>query len=194
MHAKFLNSSASSSVSVFSVDSTRANSWDKLTNPCLYFSDWSLRSKISLIIQFTNLANPTAWKLEILKMHKMRHRQNVYPSSMWRALPVLSKFHTVLMMVICASGLLTACGPGTVGTQTRKNKAPMQLRQSLPRDVPETSLAASGQYIARVRRGSEAYKALKLNFNTNIVFKVDEKSDSDERRMTKVLRSLVVAC
>lgn len=61
----------------------------------------------------------------------------------------------------------------------------MQLRQSLPRDVPETSLAASGQYIARVRRGSEAYKALELNFNPDIVFKVDEKSDSDERRMTK---------
>ena len=61
----------------------------------------------------------------------------------------------------------------------------MRFRQRLP-DADETSISASGHYVGRVRIGSEAYRALEKNFNTDIVFKDDEKN-GDGRRMTKVI-------
>lgn len=56
----------------------------------------------------------------------------------------------------------------------------MKFRQRIP-DVEETSMVASGKYIGRVRRNE-----LKENYNTDIVFRNDEKND-DDRRMTKVI-------
>lgn len=79
-----------------------------------------------------------------------------------------------------------ACGPGPNGHIHRGNKSPMKLKQRIP-DADETSISASGRYSGRVRRGSEAYKALERNFNPDIVFKDDERN-GDSRRMTKVFR------
>ena len=77
-----------------------------------------------------------------------------------------------------------ACGPVRNSYNHRRNRVPMRLKQRLP-DADETSISASGHYVGRVRRGSEAYRALETNFNTDIVFKDDEKN-GDGRRMTKV--------
>lgn len=60
----------------------------------------------------------------------------------------------------------------------------MAFKQTIP-NVEETSLAASGKYTGKVVRGSDAYKALVSNFNTDIVFRDDEKT-GDDRRMTPV--------
>lgn len=87
------------------------------------------------------------------------------------------------MMLISTCGLLMACGPGRFGGSRKPNSTPMGLKQSLP-DVEETSIDASGSYRGPMKRGSEEFKALVRNFNTDIVFKDDEKNE-DDRRMTK---------
>ena len=99
--------------------------------------------------------------------------------------PLVAKCHLIVMMLISTCGLLMACGPGRFGGSRKPNTTPMGLKQSLP-DVEETSIDASGSYRGPMKRGSEEFKALVRNFNTDIVFKDDEKNE-DDRRMTKVI-------
>lgn len=75
-----------------------------------------------------------------------------------------------------------ACGPGRVASTARR-ETPMKFKQRIP-DVDEVSLQASGEYVGRVERGSEAYKDLETNYNSDIVFRTD--NNDDNRRMTKV--------
>ena len=79
-----------------------------------------------------------------------------------------------------------ACGPGRVASTTRHD-TPMKFKQRIP-DVDEVSLQASGEYVGRVERGSEAYEELEKNYNPDIVFKKTDSND-DNRRMTKVKSS-----
>lgn len=74
-----------------------------------------------------------------------------------------------------------ACGPGRVASTARR-ETPMKFKQRIP-DVDEVSLQASGEYVGRVERGSEAYKDLETNYNSDIVFRTD--NNDDNRRMTK---------
>lgn len=87
----------------------------------------------------------------------------------------------VLMLAVCE---VLSCGPGTSGSSRRNRNTKMKFKQVIP-DVEETSLAASGKYTGKVIKGSKAYKALVSNFNTNMVFRDDEKT-GDDRRMTPV--------
>ena len=77
-----------------------------------------------------------------------------------------------------------ACGPGRTAIDTRRRSDPLQQKERVP-DVEETSNEASGPYNGVVIRGSDEFKALSENYDTDIVFK-DEKKNGDERRMTKV--------
>lgn len=77
-----------------------------------------------------------------------------------------------------------ACGPGRTAIDTRTRSDPLQQKERVP-DVEETSNEASGPYNGVVIRGSDEFKALSENYDTDIVFK-DEKKNGDERRMTKV--------
>ncbi|XP_068758778.1 sonic hedgehog protein-like [Montipora capricornis] len=112
----------------------------------------------------------------------MPHRQSTQLVRFWSARPCIqSRCNVALLLVISSCGLIMACGPGTTGTGERQN-APMRLKQSIP-NLEETSISASGKYTGKVRRGSEAYEALELNYNPDIVFKDDKHGDT--RRMTK---------
>ena len=114
----------------------------------------------------------------------MPHRQSTQLVRFWSARPYIqSKCNVALLLVISSCGLIMACGPGKTGTGERQN-APMRLKQSIP-NLEETSMSASGKYTGKVRKGSEAYEALELNYNPDIVFKDDK--DGDTRRMTKVI-------
>ena len=93
----------------------------------------------------------------------------------------VSKIYFALVIVSCVCGCLMACGPGPV-PRPRPRKNPMKIKQRIP-DVDEVSIQASGDYVGRVEKGSEAYGDLEKNYNPDIVFK---RTDDDNRRMTKV--------
>ncbi|XP_022784474.1 sonic hedgehog protein-like isoform X1 [Stylophora pistillata] len=96
---------------------------------------------------------------------------------LWSKLPTVPQVYFTLAIISFVCGSLLACGPGPTGTNTR-SRTPMKFRQRIP-DVEETSIQASGEYVGRVKRSE-----LEENFNTDIVFKNDEKNE-DDRRMTK---------
>lgn len=52
-------------------------------------------------------------------------------------------------------------------------------------DVDEVLFQVSGEYVGWVERGSEVYKDLEINYNFNIVFRID--NNDDNWRMIKVL-------
>ncbi|XP_031566613.1 desert hedgehog protein A-like [Actinia tenebrosa] len=75
------------------------------------------------------------------------------------------------------------CGPGTTNkVRPIGRKVGMKQTQRLP-DAEESSAAASGSSEGPVRRGSPKYKALKVEINTDVIFKEDGETN-DNKRMT----------
>ncbi|XP_078660994.1 sonic hedgehog protein-like [Branchiostoma floridae x Branchiostoma belcheri] len=78
-----------------------------------------------------------------------------------------------------------ACGPGTrYGRRRHPRKlTPFVYKQQMPA-VSENTFGASGLFNGRITRDSERFHTLKQNFNTDIIFKDEEKTGAD-RFMTQ---------
>ncbi|KAI8492367.1 hypothetical protein Bbelb_298200 [Branchiostoma belcheri] len=82
-----------------------------------------------------------------------------------------------------------ACGPGTrYGRRRHPRKlTPFVYKQQMPA-VSENTFGASGLFNGRITRDSERFHTLKQNFNTDIIFKDEEKTGAD-RFMTQITGS-----
>ncbi|XP_020326236.1 indian hedgehog protein-like [Oncorhynchus kisutch] len=101
-------------------------------------------------------------------------------SSWWESLARLG-----LLAIFTWSSLVQGCGPGPgYGNRPRPRKlTPMPYKTSFPK-LSENNLGASGRMEGKITRNSERFNELVCNYNTDIIFKDEEKTLAD-RFMTK---------
>ncbi|XP_056149330.1 tiggy-winkle hedgehog protein isoform X2 [Lampris incognitus] len=101
----------------------------------------------------------------------------------------------LVVLVLVSAG--SPCGPGR-GYGKRKHATkltPMALKQFVP-NVAEKTLGASGRYGGKITRNSERFKELTPNYNIDIEFKNEEKTNADRlmtQRCKDKLNSLAIA-
>lgn len=90
-----------------------------------------------------------------------------------------------LLAVCTCTWLVQGCGPGPgYGLRPRPRKlTPMHYKQFVP-NFSENNLGASGRAEGKITRTSEHFNELVCNYNPDIVFKDEEKTNAD-RFMTK---------
>lgn len=76
------------------------------------------------------------------------------------------------------------CGPGKINKERYIGKDRLNFKERFP-NLDEWSAGASGTSKGAVRRGSPKYRALKVEINTNVIFKEDGETN-DNKRMTPV--------
>ncbi|TRZ00049.1 hypothetical protein DNTS_033591 [Danionella cerebrum] len=102
-----------------------------------------------------------------------------------------------LLTACLYSFAVDGCGPGPgYGTRHRQRKlTPMSYKQYVP-GVSENNLGASGRAEGRITRASERFNDLVRNYNTDIDFKDEERTNADRfmtKRCKECLNKLAIA-